>query len=327
MFWKKFSTLQFLQDLHIFMQQKFHIVQSLYCLSVQDAQTVQVTLCLQMLKKGQYLHQAFALFPKQFDPIIIMFVRMGELSGRLPDTLNCAISYLKFKQNLARKSKKYLFYPALLFFVLFGTLYAFVHAVIPQLQDASLDLNTWHLTAIAIVLDTLLLIFLILLIFMLLRIMIPKFSQKTSHLIFMIPFVGSLYYKLQSGYFLKILAILLSEKVPAPWALQCLQEAIPFPSIRAQYQSCAAALKEGKSVTVALGQLDVIKGVLITVNTENWIKRLDDIAETQLQSTQERMSLMIRMIEPTMVLLTGAVIAVIILSIFTPLYEHLHAMV
>lgn len=283
--------------------------------------------CLQMLKDGQYLHQAFALFPKQFDPIIIMFVRMGELSGRLPDTLSCAISYLKFKQNLARKSKKYLIYPALLFFVLFSVLYAFVHIVIPQLQDASLDLKTWHLTVIAVILNTLLISFLILFTFLLLRMMIPKFSEKTAYLIFTIPFVGPLYYKLQSGYFLKILAILLSEKVPAPFALQCLQEAIPFPTIRNQYQSCAALLKQGQSVSAALGQLDTIKGVLITIDTDNWIKRLDDIAETQLQSTQERMSSMIRMIEPAMVLLTGGVIIMIILSIFTPLYEHLHVMV
>lgn len=280
-----------------------------------------------MLKDGQYLHQAFALFPKQFDPIIIMFIKMGEQSGRLPDTLNCAISYLKFKQVLARKSKKYLFYPLLLFFVLFGVLYAFVHVVIPQLQDATLDLNTWHLTIIAIVLDALLVMFLALLTFTLLRMVFPKFAEKTAHLIFIIPFVGPLYYKLQSGYFLKILAILLSEKVPAPWALECLQVAIPFPSIRQQYQACAYALKQGQSVATALGQLDAIKGLLITIDSDNWIKRLDDIAETQLQSTQERMSLMIRMIEPAMVLLTGGMITMIILSIFTPLYEHLHVMV
>ncbi|MEK7654967.1 MAG: type II secretion system F family protein [Pseudomonadota bacterium] len=309
------------------MQQKFHIVQSLYCLSLQDSQTKQVTTCLHMLKDGQYLHQAFALFPKQFDPIIIMFVRMGELSGRLPDTLNCAITYLKFKQNLARKSKKYLIYPVLLFFVLFGVLYAFVHVVIPQLQDATLDLSTWNLTVIAALLDTLLISFLVLLAFIVLRMMIPKFSEKTAHLIFKIPFVGPLYYKLQSGYFLKILAILLSEKVPAPFALQCLQETIPFATIRSQYQSCAALLKQGQSAAVALGQLDAIQGVLITIDTDNWVKRLDDIAETQLQSTQERMSLMIRMIEPAMVLLTGGVITMLILSIFTPLYEHLHVMV
>lgn len=327
MFWRKFSTLQFLQDLHIFMQQKFHIVQSLYCLSLQGSQTAQTITCLNMLKEGQYLHQAFALFPKQFDPIIIMFVRMGELSGRLPDTLNCAIAYLKFKQALARKSKKYLFYPILLFLVLFGVLYAFVNIVIPQLQDSALALNTWYLTLIAIVLDALLVIFMIFLIFMLLRMIFPKFSEKTAAFIFMIPCVGPLYYKLQSGYFLKILAILLSEKVPAPWALACLQSAIPFPSIRLQYQACAAALKQGQSVSAALGQLDVIKGLLITIDTDNWIKRLDDIAETQLQSTQERMSQMIRMIEPAMVLLTGGVITLIILTIFTPLYEQLHVMV
>lgn len=309
------------------MQQKFHIVQSLYCLSVQDAQAKQVATCLQMLKEGQYLYQAFTLFPKQFDPIIIMFVRIGELSGRLPDTLNCAISYLKFKQNLTRKSKKYLFYPALLFFVLFGVLYAFVHIVIPQLQDSSIDLNIWYLTLIAIALDTVLIILIIILLFVVLRIMIPKFSETTAHLIFMLPFVGPAYYKLQSGYFLKILAILLSEKVPAPWAFQCLQEAIPFPFIRQQYQSCATLLKQGQSISTALQELDAIKGLLITIDTDNWIKRLDDIAETQLQSTQERMSLMIRMIEPVMVLLTGCVMTMIILSIFTPLYEHLHVMV
>lgn len=309
------------------MQQKFHIVQSLYCLSVQDSRATQITTCLEMMKEGQYLHQAFSLFPKQFDPIIVMFVRMGELSGRLPDTLNCAITYLQFKQNLAQKSKKHLFYPALLFCVMFSVLYAFVHIVIPELQDATLDLNTGYLTTIALALDVLLIIFLTLLVFMLLRLGFPKFAEKTASLVFIIPFVGAVYYKLQSGYFLKILSILLSEKVPALWALECLQSAIPFPSIRLQYQSCATALKQGLSVSNALGQLDIINGLPITIDADNWIKRLDDIAETQLKSTQEHMSLMIRMIEPTMVLLTGGMITMIILTIFTPLYEHLHVMV
>jgi len=280
-----------------------------------------------MLKEGQYLHQAFILFPKHFDPIIIMFVRIGELSGRLPDTLNCAITYLKFKQNMVRKSKKYLLYPALLFFVLFAVLYGFVYIVIPQFQDSGLDLNIWHLKIVSFVLDSFLFLFAFTLIFTCLRMLFPQFREKTTHLIFQIPFIGSLYYKIQSGYFLKILAILLSEKVPTPWALQCLQSTIPFPSIRLQYEACGTALKQGQSISKALGELDIIKSLVVTVDTNDWIKRLDDIAETQLQSAQAQMSQRIRMINPITVLFTGSIITLIILTIFTPLYEQLHVMV
>ena len=280
-----------------------------------------------MLKKGQYLYQAFSLFPKQFDSITIMFVKMGELSGRLPDSLNCAISYLKFKKDLTRKSQKYLFYPILLFFVLFAVLYGFVHIVIPQFQDSGLNLDTWYLTIIVVALDVLLIAFLFVSIFVFLRMIFPKFSEKTAFLIFKIPLIGTLFYKLQSGYFLKILAILLSEKIPFPWALQCIQTAIPFPSIRLQFQSCANALKQGQSVGKALEELDAIKNTLVTIDTNNWIKRLDDIAETQLQSAQERLSQTIRMIESAMVLVTGGIITLIVLTIFTPLYEQLNVMV
>lgn len=309
------------------MQQKFHIVQSLYCMSVQSSQTPQIETSLKMLKEGHYLHEAFALYPKQFDSILVMFVRVGELSGRLPDTLSCAITYLKFKKALMEKSKKYLFYPVLLFFVLFGVLYGFVHVVIPQLQDTALFLNTWHLSIIAEVLNVFLVLFLSFFLFILLRMLSPHFAEKTAHWFFIVPYIGPLYYRLQSGYFLKILAILLSEKVPVSWALECLQNAIPFPSIRRQYQSCATLLKQGHSISMALKELDMIKSSLITMDTNNWIKRLDDIAEIQLQSAQERMSMVIRMIEPAMVLLTGGVIALIVLTIFTPLYDYLHVMV
>jgi type II secretory pathway component PulF len=102
---------------------------------------------------------------------------------------------------------------------------------------------------------------------------------------------------------------------------------ITFPSIRLQYQACAAALKQGQPVTAALRHLDTIKGLPIAMDTDHWIKRLDDIAETQLQSTQERMSQMVRMIEPIMISITGGIIIMIIMTVFTPLYEQLHVMV
>ncbi len=324
MLFRKFSTLQFLKDLHTFLKQKFHILQGLYCLAQQTPQISCATKCLNMLKDGAYLHEALALFPKQFDPIVIMFIRVGELSGRLPDTLMCAITYLDFKNSLKQKSLQLLFYPLILLIVLFGVLYSFVHLIIPQLETSNLGCNTKSLYVVYFALNTLLIFFLFLGTFGIICSLVPQIIKKTNCIIFKIPFIGSTYYNLQSAYFLKILAILLTAKIPTVFVFESLEATIPFQKIKKQYQACSIALKLGQPLGQVLSNISNIKNMIV-IGSDDWIKKIDDIAETQLHTTQERMTIIMRIIEPLTLLLTGGILVMIILTVFNPLYDHLHA--
>lgn len=318
---RQFSSIRFLQDLHIFMQQKFHLIQSLYYLK-QHQQHVCIDTCIKSLQNGQYLHQALIQFPQYFDAIIIMFVRMGELSGRLPDTLNCAIMYLKFKQDLTYKTKKHLFYPLMLLIVLCCVLYAFAYVIIPQMENQTMIDDTWYIKLSYFILNIFIILLTILIIFLCLRAVSPWLKNKTASWLFYLP-LGSIYYRLQQGYFLKILAILLMQKVPPSWALMCLESAIPFPKIQKQYAKCASDLKEGKSLSKALQNLDCIQGYIIAVGSDHWIQYLDEVAQIQLQKAQEELSSVVRMIQPLAVLMTGAMIILLASSLFIPLYGQL----
>ncbi|MEK7604353.1 MAG: type II secretion system F family protein [Patescibacteria group bacterium] len=68
---------------------------------------------VEAIKKGVSFHEALALYPRVFPPILVAMVRAGEESGSLPDSLMVVGLQLGRSEELIRKVRGAMIYPAI----------------------------------------------------------------------------------------------------------------------------------------------------------------------------------------------------------------------
>ena len=84
--------------------------------------------------EGKTLAESFAQYPQYFSDLYCNLVKSGEKSGTLDKTLFRLAAYLEKTENLKRKIKKALIYPAAIMVVALLVSLVLLFFVVPQFQ-------------------------------------------------------------------------------------------------------------------------------------------------------------------------------------------------
>ncbi len=90
---------------------------------------------------GQSLHAALAHHPKTFSHIWISLVQAGEVGGQLADTLMQVALYTKTQESMKSKIITAITYPAILAFASVGVLIYFILGIVPTFAQIFKDFN------------------------------------------------------------------------------------------------------------------------------------------------------------------------------------------
>jgi type II secretory pathway component PulF len=85
------------------------------------------------IQGGMSLSNAFALHPKQFSTFYVKLVKAGEASGRLQESLKYLAEYLERSQAIGSKVRNALAYPVFVIVAMIGVFFVMVVYVLPQL--------------------------------------------------------------------------------------------------------------------------------------------------------------------------------------------------
>lgn len=85
------------------------------------------------LQGGMALSSAFALHPKLFSTFYVKLVKAGEASGRLQESLKYLAEYLERSQAIGSKVRNALAYPVFVILAMIGVFFVMVVYVLPQL--------------------------------------------------------------------------------------------------------------------------------------------------------------------------------------------------
>lgn len=85
------------------------------------------------IEGGKMLSQAMSQFPKVFDPVFVSLIRAGEQTGRLTDVFENLSKSLRWQDELASETKKLLIYPAMLLVMVLGVSLFLLMYLVPQL--------------------------------------------------------------------------------------------------------------------------------------------------------------------------------------------------
>ncbi|MGH9082130.1 MAG: type II secretion system F family protein [Acidimicrobiales bacterium] len=291
------------------------------------------------VEAGTALSDAMAKHPKAFGELYISMVRAGEIGGSIDTVLQGVASQLEKQVDLARKVRGAMTYPVVVVVVIALIFVAVMVFVVPTFKrlfaslSAPLPLPTKMVIAISNTLISwwvLVVIGVIVVAFVGFRRWIATEKGRATWDAFKLrpPIFGPLAHKAALARFSSTLSSLLSSGVPAMEALDIVGRASGNTVLARAVAETKAAVREGKSFAEPMKLRDVFPPLLVQmVEVGEQTGALDEMllraAEFYQGEVDQTVSNLTSILEPVMVIVMGAVVGIIIISLYLPMLTYI----
>jgi general secretion pathway protein F len=289
------------------------------------------------VKGGAPLSEALKAYPEIFDNLFVYSVAAGEKTGALDSILKYQADLLESRANVKAKIKAALIYPAIMCVVGTGVLLFLIGYVVPMVtkifdrMNQKLPLPTQLLMTITNFVNSYLFIFAIslgLAIFAFSRWVKknPKGRQFWDGFVLRSPMFGSLYQMVLISRFAKIMGTLLKSGVHMLQSLVVVSSTMKNSVISDAVMNMSRMVERGADLSIALRGTPVFPPyvadmVSVGESSGNLEEMLASVSEYYETNANQKIAAFTAMVEPLIIVILGAVIAFILVSIMLPLFE------
>jgi type IV pilus assembly protein PilC len=287
------------------------------------------------VREGKSLSEAVAeagVFSKVYSTAILA----GEKSGNLSGVLDYYIAYQRVSTGVRKKILASLVYPILLLTVAIIIVTYLVTAVIPKFallyRDLNVELPGPTKLLIALTVDyryavlggVALLALTVAAIFLWSR--SEEGGTSLDRLKFRLPVIGDTLLKFQVAQFSRTLATLLTGGTPLVAGLQTAADAITSKLLRSTVSQATQMVREGESLSAALSSKGVMPDMaldMIEVGESSGAlsPMLTSVAEFYEEEVNLRLSALVAVIEPLLLIFMGMLVAFILISLYLPIFS------
>lgn len=263
-------------------------------------------------------------------------VQIGEETGKLNIVLKELSNYFKAKIKLRRQLISALTYPAVVLTTSFGAIFFMLNFIVPMFSDIfkrfgnnlpwitqkivnlsnALRENSWW-------------IFLLLLatfVFVYSQRKQPWYREYSSKIVIRLPIVGKLIQKIYLARFTNSLALLISARIPILRAIQLVNQMINFYPIESSLAKIEHEVLQGTPLNKAMQSFSVYPAKMISlIKVGEEVNKLDEffaqISEQYTQEVEHQSSVISSLLEPIILLVLGAIVGVILISMYLPLFQ------
>ncbi|HEX8063090.1 MAG TPA: type II secretion system inner membrane protein GspF [Allosphingosinicella sp.] len=286
--------------------------------------------------EGRRLSEAMARQPASFPPLYRGMVQAGEGSGTLPSILERLAGLLERQAQVRSKVLSALAYPAVLAlvagFVVFALMVFVVPRVVEQFEDIGQALP--FLTRAVIAVSHLLagwwwaiLLGLVAIGFLVSRALRDEgFRLRFDRGLLRIPVIGRLLRDLHAARMARTLSTMVASRLPLLEGLKLTTETVHNRALRAATAQIAEAVRTGGSLSGALKRSGIFPPLLVYLAASGeasgrldlMLERAADYLEREFDSFT---TTALALLEPAIIVLMGALVAVIVLSILLPILQ------
>jgi type IV pilus assembly protein PilC len=287
------------------------------------------------VREGKSLSEAVAeagVFSKVYSTAILA----GEKSGNLPGVLDYYIAYQRVSTGVQKKILASLVYPALLISVAVIIVTYLVTGVIPKFallyRDMNVELPAPTRLLIALTVDYRLVFLGVVASLAVAAAGIFLWSRTEEggtafdRFKFRLPVIGDTLLKFQVAQFSRTLATLLTGGTPLVAGLQTSCDAITSKLLRSTVSHATQMVREGESLHGALGAsghvpelaLDMIE---VGESSGALSPMLNSVAEFYEEEVSLRLSTLVSLIEPILLIFMGLMVAFILISLYLPIFS------
>src|SRR6266699_476934 len=311
------------------------VERGLYVYSVESRGGRLASLVRHRVREGKSLSEAVAeagVFSKVYSTAILA----GEKSGNLPGVLDYYIAYQRVSTSVKKKIAATLVYPVLLITVAIIIVTYLVTGVVPRFallyRDMNVELPTPTRVLIAVTVDYrfLFLGFVGLLVLVAMGVFLWSRTDEGGTALdrfkFRLPLVGDTLLKFQVAQFSRTLSTLLTGGTPLVAGLQTASDALTSKLLRSTVSQATQMVREGESLHTALASKGVMPELaldMIEVGESSGAlsPMLNSVAEFYEEEVGLRLSALVSLIEPILLIFMGLIVAFILISLYLPIFS------
>jgi general secretion pathway protein F len=290
----------------------------------------------QKVNEGSSLGDALNHHVKVFGPLFVNMIRAGESSGALDSVLLRLAEFTEGQARLRQKIMGTMLYPIIMMVIGGGVLIALMTLVVPKVTKifedlkSNLPLPTRILIGTSNFLQNYWFVVTPLLIGSVFAFFRWSKSEKGKpvwdRFALTLPVVGPLIRQLAVARFSRTLATLLKSGVPLLAALDIVKNVITNMTMSAVVDRARDAIREGESIAGPLkksGEFPPLVYHMITIGerTGQLEDMLLNVAESYESSVNVRIGALTALLEPMMIVLMGATIGFVAISILLPILK------
>ncbi|MCF6149080.1 MAG: type II secretion system protein GspF [Candidatus Kuenenia sp.] len=331
----KKAVLPFTQELATLLEGGIPIDKSLsILLSGQEKNTMKSVIedLLNGIKSGKSFTETLKIHEKLFSSIYISMVRAGEEGGVLPQVLKRLGSFQEKLQKTKSEIISAMIYPLLLSSTGLLSIGALIVYVIPKFSQIfegmgiSLPFSTMVLMGMsqyAIKYGWIFIVVVMAVFFIYKRAMKDKnTASKIDQKKLKLPLIGNLLWKMQISRFARTMGTLLENGVPLLRSLDIVKDVLSNKHLSGILDDVKTNVKEGAGITISLAERGFLPEIAVHLlkvgeETGNMDQMLLKVADNFDADVENRMKRLVTMVEPVLILLMGAVIGVIVISMLT----------
>jgi type IV pilus assembly protein PilC len=288
------------------------------------------------IKKGNSFARALAAQNDLFDSLFVVTAEVGQESGRLPEVLAQLASHLEKINALKRKFRQAMTYPALVLTVSVLAVSFLLAFIVPAFAEMfkSFQIELPLSTTIVLSMSDFLTqygpygIVLLTAAIVMFRGMIarPATRQKAEQWVLKIPLLGDVVLKNYVARFCRTLGTLLHAQVALVDALGVTQRIFTNDEVRAEIGTILKHVRQGQAVAEPLVESKLFPPMVAqmiavgeeTSELDTMLLKVADYYEKEIDSKVETLS---SVIEPVIILLLGILVALILISMYLPMFD------
>ncbi|HEU5161669.1 MAG TPA: type II secretion system F family protein [Thermoanaerobaculia bacterium] len=288
------------------------------------------------VQSGVALSDAFAAYGDAFPAIYSTSLRAGERSGEVEAVIRRFLRYQKLLLALRKKVVSALVYPTVLVFLAGGMIFVMLTYVIPKFSefyagfDAELPLLTRTLIDFAFLVrnNTPLVIALLVVAYFMLRSWTRTDAGRRAIDAFKlrIPFVGGVLKRVAIMQFTQSLSTLLGGGTPMVPAIEIASQSVTNRMVGTRLDGIVQKVREGQPLWKSLEETTVMSDLAVEMvkvgeSTGALVEMLQNASEFYDEEIEVSLSRAMSLIEPTILVILGVVIAVLLYAFYLPLFQ------
>lgn len=263
-------------------------------------------------------------------------IRIGEESGSLEKVANSLAEFYARKNEQRRNITSALTYPIIVLLTAFLAVIFMLQFVVPMFKDVFSQNNVGlpRITEIVIAISEWIgsygwIIAAILVLFLVSQQFLnrnEKYRSAKDKLLLKIPLLGSFIKSSSIARFTQAVSLLVNSKVSIPRSIQLAKEMISFTPLKKALDEVEQSIQKGTSLSKSLEDQEFFDAKMVALvrvaeETNQTEYVFDKLKEQYNTETVRKSKTFSTLLEPIIILIVGVLVAVILISMYLPMFE------
>jgi type IV pilus assembly protein PilC len=288
------------------------------------------------IRNGSLFSESLAKHPKVFEPVYVGLIGMGEKTGKLSVAFNSIIEDIKWNMDIKRKARKATMGPAFGIFLMLVVVGVMTSVVVPKVTGflSTQGINLPGATVALMAFSSFVINYWYIIIFGVpIAVIATKIAAKNStEFAFQldtfklrIPIIGPIINKIEAAKFCQFFSITFKSGLGVLECLESASSVVKNHAIKRSISIIKRQVSDGMSLAKAINMTDQFPNLVVRMfkvgeesgNMEGALLNIKYFYDREINDSIERL---VGMIQPSITMVMGGMIAWITIAVFGPIY-------